>query len=82
MSVTLKKDSFLSNPKDKQRLVSMLSKALQNEESITHYTNGDVDLLMQVKKHLYHLMESGKSLMIKYFPLQRTCRLPQNRFFS
>jgi len=30
MSITLKKDNFLSNPKSKQRFLMMLSQALQN----------------------------------------------------
>ena len=34
-SVTLKKDNFLSNPKNKQCFLSMLSKALQNVGCIT-----------------------------------------------
>ena len=46
MSVTLKKDNFLSNPKNKQRFLSMLSKALQNVGCITHHANGDADLLI------------------------------------
>ena len=48
MSVTLKKDNFLSNPKNKQRFLSMLhvSKAPQNVGCITHHANGDADLLM------------------------------------
>ena len=46
MSVTLKKDNFLSNPKNKQRFLSMLSEALQNVGCITHHANGDADLLV------------------------------------
>ena len=46
MSVTLKKDNFLSNPKNKQRFLSMLSEALQNVGCITHHANGDADLLI------------------------------------
>ena len=46
MSVTLKKDNFLSNPKNKQHFLSMLSKALQNVGCITHHANGDADLLI------------------------------------
>ena len=46
MSVTLKKDNFLSNPKNKQRFLSMLSKALQNVGCITHHANGDANLLI------------------------------------
>ena len=46
MSVTLKKDNFLSNPKNKQRFLSMLSKALQDVGCITHHTNGDANLLI------------------------------------
>ena len=46
MSVTLQKDNFLSNPKDKQRFLSMLSTVLQNVGCITHHANGDADLLI------------------------------------
>ena len=46
MSETLKKDNFFSNPKNKQRFLSMLSKALQNEGSIASTANGDADLLI------------------------------------
>ena len=46
MSVTLKKDNFLLNPRNKQRFLSMLSKALQNVGCITHHANGDADLLI------------------------------------
>ena len=46
MSVTSKKDNFLSNPKTKQRFLSMLSKALQNVGCIAYHANGDADLLM------------------------------------
>ena len=46
MSVTLKKDNFLSNPMNKQRFLSMLSKALQNVGCIAHHANGDADLLI------------------------------------
>ena len=46
MSEMLQKDNVLSNPKNKQRFLSMLSKALQNEECIAYHTNGDADLLI------------------------------------
>ena len=46
MSVTLKKDNFLSNPKNKQRFLSMLSKALQNVGGITHHADCDADLII------------------------------------
>ena len=46
MSVTLKKDNFLSNLKNKQLFLSMLSKALQNEGCIAYPANGDADLLL------------------------------------
>ena len=46
MSVMLKKDNFLSNPKNKQRFLSILSKALQNVGCITHHANGDADHLI------------------------------------
>ena len=46
MSVTLKKDNFLSNPKNKQRFLLMLSKTLQHVGCVTHHANGDADLLI------------------------------------
>ena len=46
MSVTMKKDNFLSNPKNKQSFLLMLSKALQNVGCVTHHANGDADLLI------------------------------------
>ena len=46
MSVTLKKDNFLSNPKIKQRFLSMPSKALQKVECIRQHANGDADHLI------------------------------------
>ena len=46
MSVTLIRDNFLSNPKNKQRFLSMLSKALQNGGCIACPANGDADLLI------------------------------------
>ena len=46
MPVTLKKDSFLSNPKNKQRFLVLLGQALENERCVTHHANGDADLLI------------------------------------
>ena len=46
MSVTMRKDNFLSNPKNKQRFLIMLSEALQNVGCVTHHANGDADLLI------------------------------------
>ena len=46
MSITLKKDNFLSNPKNKQRFLMMLSQALQNAGCVTHHSDGDADLLI------------------------------------
>ena len=46
MSITLKKDNFLSNPKSKQRFLMMLSQALQNAGCVTHHSDGDADLLI------------------------------------
>ena len=45
MSVTLKKNNFLPNPKNKQRFLSMLV-SLQNVGCITHHANGDADFLI------------------------------------
>jgi len=36
MSITLKKENFLSNLKNKQRFLMMLSQALQNAGCVTH----------------------------------------------
>lgn len=46
MSITLKKDNFLSNPKNKQRFLMMLSQALQNAGCVTYHSDGDADLLI------------------------------------
>ena len=46
MSVAMRKDNFLSNPKNKQRFLIMLSEALQNVGCVTHDANGDADLLI------------------------------------
>ena len=46
MSITMKKDNFLSNPKNKQSFLLMLSEALQNVGCVTHHANGDADLLI------------------------------------
>ena len=46
MSITLKKDNFLSNPKSKQRFLMMLSQALQNAGCVTYHSDGDADLLI------------------------------------
>ena len=45
MPVTLKKENFLSNPKNKQQFLLMLSQALQKTGCITHHADGDADLL-------------------------------------
>ena len=45
MPVTLKKDSFLSNPDNKQRFLLLLSQAVQNVGCVTHHADGDADLL-------------------------------------
>ena len=44
MSITLKKDNFLSNLKSKQRFLMMLSQALQNVGCVTHHSDGDADI--------------------------------------
>ncbi len=46
MPVTQKKDTFLLNPKDKQRFLCMLSRALQNTGCVTHHADGVADLLI------------------------------------
>ncbi|PFX20787.1 hypothetical protein AWC38_SpisGene14755 [Stylophora pistillata] len=46
MSVTMKKDNFLSNSKNKQCFLLMLSEALQNVGCVTQHANGDADLLI------------------------------------
>ena len=42
----MRKDNFLSNPKNKQRFLVILSEALQNVGCVTHHANGDADLLI------------------------------------
>ena len=46
MKVTLKKKSFLANPKNKQRFISMPSRFLQQDICPTYHTEGDVDVLI------------------------------------
>ena len=46
MKVTLKKEEFLSNSRDKQRLINLFSQVLQKNNCITHYADGDADLLI------------------------------------
>ena len=46
MPVTLKKENFLSNPKNKQQFLLMLSQALQTMGCIMHHVEGDTDLLI------------------------------------
>ena len=46
MKVTLKKDNFLANPKNKQRFINMLSRFLQEDNCPTYHTEGDADVLI------------------------------------
>ena len=46
MSITMKRDNFVWNPKNKQSFLLMLRKALQKLACITHHANGDADLLI------------------------------------
>ena len=46
MNVKLKKDTFLANKKNKQRLISMLTKFLKEANCVVFQAEGDADLLM------------------------------------
>ena len=46
MKVTLKKDNFLANPKNKQRVINTLSHFLQENNCPTYHAEGDVDVLI------------------------------------
>ena len=46
MKVTLKKDNFLANPKNKQRFINMLSRFLQENNCPTYHAEGDADELI------------------------------------
>ena len=62
MSVMLKKNNFLWNPKNKQRLLSMLSKAFQNVRCITHHANSDADLL--ILKTAIESAQTGTTVLV------------------
>ena len=46
MNVTLKKDDFLANPKNKQRFINILSRFLQEDNCPTYHAEGDADVLI------------------------------------
>ena len=46
MKVTLKKDNFLANPKNKQRFINMLSRFLKEDNCPTYHAKGDADVLI------------------------------------
>ena len=46
MKVTLKKDNFPANPKNKQRFINMLSRFLQEDNCPTYHAEGDADVLI------------------------------------
>ena len=46
MKVTLKKDNFLANPKNKQRFINMLSRFLQEDNCPTYHAEGNTDVLI------------------------------------
>ena len=46
MKVTLKKDNFLANSKNKQRFINMLSRFLQEDNCPTYHAAGDADVLI------------------------------------
>lgn len=46
MKVTLKKKVFLSNSKNKQQFIDMLSRFLQNSNCQTYHAKGDADVLI------------------------------------
>ena len=46
MSIMLKKENFLSNPKNKQRILMMLSQVLHNAGCVTYHSDGDAYILI------------------------------------
>ena len=46
MKVTLKKDNYLANPKNKQRFINMLSRFPQEDNCPTYHAEGDADVLI------------------------------------
>ena len=46
MKVTLQKNNFLANPKNKQRFINMLSRCLQEDNCPTYHAEGDADVLI------------------------------------
>ena len=46
VSITLKKDNLLSNPKNKQRFLMMLSQVLHNAGCVTYHSDGDAYILI------------------------------------
>ena len=48
MTITMKKNNFLSNPKNKQSFLLMLRETLQNVGlvTLTHHANGEADILI------------------------------------
>ena len=49
MTLTMKKETFLSNRQNKQRFIFMLSEELQKKNCETHQASGDADLLIVQK---------------------------------
>ena len=46
MKVTLTKDNFLANPKNKQRFINMPSRFLQDDNCPTYHAKGDADVMI------------------------------------
>ena len=46
MNITLKKEEFVSNSRNKQRLINLLSQVLQKNNYTIHHADGDADLLI------------------------------------
>ena len=49
MTITMRKEQFLANRKNKQQFIFMLSRELQKNNCKTHHASGDVDLLIVQK---------------------------------
>ena len=62
MKVTLKKDNFLANPKNKQRFINMLSRFLQDDNCSSYHAEGDADVLF-VKTAVESARESNTVLV-------------------
>ena len=70
MKVTLKKDDFLYNSKNKQQFINMLSQFLKKSNCTTYHADGDADVLIVKKavesswKRITVLVGDGTDLLV------------------